>query len=91
MDIRLCPDPPDNQREKKGFGSEIDKVPLDYGAQLMSNVCYLICLWYLIRSRAVTIGHFFPRRQVFLHICATCSELQSIISTKGETEVDIRL
>ena len=45
-----------------------------------SNLCYLICLRHLIRSRAVT-DLFSPKRSIFLHACATRSELPSNISS----------
>ena len=48
----------------------------------MSNLCYLICLRHLIRSRADKNRIFFaPIRPIFLHACATCSELPSNISS----------
>ena len=44
------------------------------GAHVRSNLCYLICLRYLIRSRAVTNRIFFsPKRSIFLHACAKFS------------------
>ena len=45
-------------------------------AYLRSNLCYLNSLRHLIRSREVT----YP---VFLHACATCSELPSNIGKYG--------
>ena len=44
------------------------------GSHLMSNLCYLICLWHLTISRVVT-------KPFFLHACSMCSELPSNIST----------
>ena len=44
------------------------------------NLCYLICLRHLIRSRAVTTKKFSLKRPIFLNACATCSELPSNIS-----------
>ena len=50
---------------------------LETGAQIRSNVCYLICLRHLIRSRAVTNRVYLtPKEPIFL-----CSELPSDIST----------
>ena len=37
----------------------------DIGAHVWSNICYLICLRHLFRSRAVTIFFFFFRRNIF--------------------------
>ena len=47
------------------------------GAQVRSNPFYLICLRHLIRSRAVTNRISSPKRPIFLHTCATCSESPS--------------
>ena len=54
--------------------SEID-------AQERSNLCYLICLMHLIKSRAVT-----NRVHKYLNACATSPDLPSNISLmrKGE-------
>ena len=41
------------------------------------NLCALICLRHLFRSRAVTNQIFLPKKNVFLHACATCSGLPS--------------
>ena len=46
-------------------------------AQVRNNLCYLICLMHLIRSRAVTDLILF----FLLHMCATFSELLSNIIT----------
>ena len=52
------------------------------GAHVRSNICHLICLRDLIKSRAVTNRIFFsPNRPIFLHGCATCSKLSSNISS----------
>ena len=48
----------------------------EIGAHVWSNLCYLICLRHLIRSKTVT-NLIFP---IFLHACATCSKLPSDIS-----------
>ena len=50
----------------------ISDVNSEIGAHLRSNLCYLICLRDLIRSRAVSY---------FLHASPTCSELPSNMST----------
>ena len=55
------------------------------GAHVRSILCTLICLRHLIRSRAVTDPFFSPKRPNFLHVCTTCSELPSNISTMGKT------
>ena len=39
---------------------------LEMGAQGSSNLCYLICLRHLIRSKAVTNLTFYPKRPIFL-------------------------
>ena len=50
-------------------------------AHVRSKHCYLICLRHLIRSRTVTNRIVFsPKRRIFLHACATCSELPSTLS-----------
>ena len=47
-------------------------------AHVKSNLCYLICLRHLVRSRALTNRIFFPKINLFsFHACATCSELLS--------------
>ena len=54
----------------------------EIGAHVRNNVCYYLCLWHLIKSRAVTNRFFFaPKRHIFPHASATCSELPSNIST----------
>ena len=67
------------------------KQMFDYGtyigwkldAHVRSNLCYLICLRHLLRSRAVMNRIFSPKRPMFVHACATSSELPSNISTVG--------
>ena len=54
---------------------------LEIGAQVRSNLCDLIFLTHLIRSRADTNRIFSPKRPIFLNACATCSELPTNIST----------
>ena len=62
---------------------------LDGNAEIVvharSNLCYLICLRHLIRSKAGTNWIFSssPNRPIFLHACATCS---SLLSNKGTIE-----
>ena len=52
----------------------------EVGAHMKSNLCYLICLRYLIRSRAVLNRLIFsPKIPIFLHACVWCSELLSSI------------
>ena len=54
----------------------------EIGANVRSNLSYLICSRHLIRSRNVTDRIFFsPKITIFLHACDTCSELPSNIST----------
>ena len=54
----------------------------EIGAHVKNNICCLIFLMHLIRSRAVTNRIFFsPIRPIFLHACTKCSELPSYIST----------
>ena len=50
------------------------------GARVRSNLCYLICLRQLVRSRAAT-NRIFLAEKIFLHTCAACSELPPSIST----------
>ena len=51
-------------------------------ANAESNICYLICLRHLIRSKTVTDRIFSPRKKPnFLHACATYSKLPSNMST----------
>ena len=58
----------------------------EIGVQLRRNICYLVSLRHLIRSRAVTnLILFSPLRPIFLHACATCSELPSDIGTMHQT------
>ena len=55
---------------------------LETGAHVWSNICYLICLRHLIRSREHSqIGFFSAKTPIFLHACTTCSELSFNIST----------
>ena len=44
---------------------------------LRTNLCYLIYLRHLTRSRAVTNYIFFQNSPIFFNACATCSELPS--------------
>ena len=37
----------------------------EIGTHVTSNLCYLACLKYLIRSRAATKRNFFPKRHIF--------------------------
>ena len=48
------------------------------GAHVRRNICYSTCSRHLITSRS-----FYPKRDIFLHACATCNELPSNISTMG--------
>ena len=58
------------------YGTYILDDNSEIGAYVRSNLCYLICLRHLIRSRAV-------KNQVFpLHARKTCSEIPSEISAK---------
>ena len=47
----------------------------EIGAHLSRKIGNLFCIRHLIRSRAVTPRILFPKRPIFLHSCATCSEL----------------
>ena len=50
--------------------------------QVCCEACYLNCLRHSTRLRAVTNLIFCnPKRLIFFHLCATCSELPSDIST----------
>ena len=51
------------------------------GAHIRSNLCSLIGLRHLIRSRAVTNPTFYPKTPIFLHTCASYSEIPSYICT----------
>ena len=53
--------------------SEID-------SRVRSNISYLVCLRHLIRLIAVSNRIFFPKRPIFLCVCATQSELPTTIS-----------
>ena len=53
----------------------------EIGAQVRSNLYYLICLRRLNSSGQSQIGFFSLKRPIFLHACTTCSELPSNIST----------
>ena len=59
----------------------------EIGTHVTSNLCYLACLKYLIRSRAATKRIFFSEKTYFLYARATCFELPSNISTMGGTSV----
>ena len=53
----------------------------EIGAHVRSKLGFRICLRHLIRSRLVTNRIFFSaKRPIFLHACATCSELPSKVS-----------
>ena len=56
---------------------------LETVADVKSNLCYLICLRHLIGSSAVLNRGFFfsEKKTIFLHACATCSEIPSNIVT----------
>ena len=49
--------------------------------RVRSNLCYLICLRHLIRSREVTNPIIFRKIRIFHHTCAICSELPSNVRT----------
>ena len=53
----------------------------EIGAHVWSNACSLIRLRHLNRSRAITNRFLSPKRQIFLHACASCSEVSSNTST----------
>ena len=54
----------------------------EIGAHVRSSLCYLIGLRLVIRPKAVTNRFFLSsNRTIFLHACATCSELPSKKST----------
>ena len=53
----------------------------EIGAHLSSNLCYLICVRHLFRSRAVT--NLINNRFDVIHTCVIRSELPSDISTMG--------
>ena len=56
------------------------------GAHFMSNLCNLICLRHLFRSRRHKTDGFSSKKRLFLvHACATCSEFPSNISTNTPT------
>ena len=57
----------------------------EMGVHVRINICYLICLRHLIRSRATQIGLFPPKIPIFLDVWAACSELPPIMSTKVYT------
>ena len=58
----------------------------EIGAQMRSNLWYLNCWRHLIRSRIVTNQtQKTPKSPIFLHVCATCFEQPSYISTMGKT------
>ena len=57
------------------------------GAQVRRHPCYLIWLKHWIRSRA---DRYFQRKAYFRNVCATCSELQSNISTRVKTLLSSR-
>ena len=56
------------------------------GVHVQNNLSYLICLRYLIRSRAATNQVFFLKRPIFLHKCTTCYELPASINTMQKTK-----
>ena len=55
----------------------------EIGVPVWSNYCYLIYLRCSVRSRSVTNRIYSPKRPIFLHECAKCSELPSNISDMG--------
>ena len=60
----------------------------EIGAHVIENLCYLICLRILIRSRAVTNQNFYlEKKPIFLH--ATCSKLSSNIITVAVNGIHI--
>ena len=60
------------------------------GAHVRSNLSYLICLGRLIRPRLVSRWMFSPKRTIFLHACAPCSELPSYIISIHQTCIIIK-
>ena len=63
-------------------GTHILDGTSEIGAHVRSNLCYLIGLRHLISSRNVTIPILFGL--IFLHACATCSELPFNIGNIGK-------
>ena len=59
----------------------------EIGAQVRSNPYYFIYIRHSIRSRTVTNRVSFPKRPIFPHACATCSELPSNMLTISERAV----
>ena len=59
----------------------------ELGAHVRSNLCYLICLGHLIKSRAFKNRIFSLKRPIFFHACATCSELPFNNSTMFLTDL----
>ena len=55
----------------------------DIGAHVRRNLCYLICLRLLIRSRVVTNRFFSPKICIFLYARASFTDLPSNISSMG--------
>ena len=53
----------------------------EIGARVRSNIYYLICLSNLLGSRTVKNPIFSPKRPIYLHTCATSSELPSVMSS----------
>ena len=58
---------------------------LEIGAHVRSYLCYLSGLRHLFRWKAVNNRFFSPKTLIFLHACATCSELPSSIITMSES------
>ena len=59
----------------------------DIGSHVRSNFCYLICIMHFVRSSAVT-NRILQKIPIFLHACATCSELPSNISVMQTPAVE---
>ena len=56
---------------------------LEIGALTISNCCCFICLMHLIRlESSQKLDFFSPKRHIFPHVGAICSELPSNISAK---------
>ena len=60
----------------------------EIGSHVRSNLCCLICLRHLIRSRTLTNRIFFSQKiTICFHACATCYELPSNISNMATSKV----
>ena len=53
----------------------------EMGAQVRSNLYYLVCLWHCLGLKKSQIGWVLSEKTIFVHACPACAELPCNLST----------